>query len=225
IDGSSAAAITIGAVGAERWHAAIQGKAAHAGAHPERGISATLVASLALADVHRRGWFGKIRKNGKEGTSNVGSVGDAQGKSAGEATNVVTDFALVHGEARSHDSRFVRTITAAYRDAFQKAATQVTNEAGKTARVRFHTRLDYYPFRLTADSPPVRQALASAQALGWEPTLRITNGGLDANWLVRRGVPTITFGAGQNNVHTVEEFVDLTEYLKGCQLALALAAM
>ena len=224
VDGSSATSITIGAVGAERWHAAIQGKAAHAGAYPERGISATLVASLALADIHRHGWFGKIRKDGKEGTSNVGSIGDAQGKSAGEATNVVTDFALVHGEARSHDPRFVRSITTAYRDAFCKAASQVSNENGKTARVQFRTRLDYYPFRLKPDSPPVRQALAAARSLGWEPTLRITNGGLDANWLVRRGVPTITFGAGQNNVHTVEEFVDLKQYLNGCLLALALAA-
>ena len=50
-----------------------------------------------------------------------------------------------------------------------------------------------------------------------------TNGGLDANWLVKHGVPTITFGAGQNNVHMVEEFVDVPDYLDGCRLALALA--
>ena len=64
---------------------------------------------------------------------------------------------------------------------------------------------------------------AHCQAVGLTPTLRVTNGGLDANWLVRHGVPTITFGAGQNNPHTVEEFVDLTEFEAGCRLALALA--
>jgi tripeptide aminopeptidase len=53
---------------------------------------------------------------------------------------------------------------------------------------------------------------------------RIGNGGLDANWLVKHGIPTVTFGAGQNQIHTVEEFVDLDLYLKGCRMALAIVA-
>src|SRR5262249_38782263 len=56
VDGSSPAEITIGAVGAERWEVEIRGKAAHAGAHPELGVSATVVASLAHADVFEGGW-------------------------------------------------------------------------------------------------------------------------------------------------------------------------
>src|SRR5204863_8606953 len=95
VDGRSAAEITVGAVGADRWHAEIVGRASHAGVHPERGVSATLVASLALAEVHKAGWFGKVKQNGKEGTSNVGSLAGRSGGSAGEATNVVTDFVQV----------------------------------------------------------------------------------------------------------------------------------
>ena len=53
----------------------------------------------------------------------------------------------------------------------------------------------------------------------------MTNGGLDANWMVKHGVPTVTFGAGQNEIHTVKEFVDLTEFESGCRLALALATL
>src|SRR5207253_6783969 len=49
VDGGEAGEITLGAVGAERWEVEIAGKAAHAGAHPERGSSATPVAVLALA--------------------------------------------------------------------------------------------------------------------------------------------------------------------------------
>jgi tripeptide aminopeptidase len=223
VDGGKAREITIGAVGADRWHVDVQGRAAHAGAHPERGISASLVVALALNDVYRHGWFGKVRKDGKEGTSNVGPIGDAEGRCAGQASNVVTDYVLVHGESRSHDPRFVRAITAAYRDAFRKAAGQVRDDQGRSAKVKFVSHLDYHPFRLKENAPVVRVAQAAAERLGWQPTLRISNGGLDANWLVRHGVPTITFGAGQNNVHTVEEFVDLTEFLDGCRLALALA--
>ena len=46
-DGRSAADITIGAVGADRWEVDIHGKASHAGVVPGTGISATMVAALA----------------------------------------------------------------------------------------------------------------------------------------------------------------------------------
>lgn len=223
VDGRSAREITIGATGAERWQVEVLGRAAHAGGHPEDGISATVVVALALAEVYRNGWFGKIKKGAGEGTSNVGSVGDKEGHSCGDATNVVTDYALVRGEARSHDSKFNRQITNAYRDAFKKAAERVTNAAGKKAKVRFEWRKDYHAFQLKESSPVVRLAQAAAVRAGWEPTLRVTNGGLDANWLVRHGIPTITFGAGQNNVHTTEEYVNLIDYIEGCRYAVALA--
>jgi tripeptide aminopeptidase len=223
VDGSSPAEITIGAVGAERWEAEITGKASHAGAHPERGISATAVAALALADVLRGGWFGKIVQNGQEGTSNVGSFGGRDGASAGDATNVVTDYVHVRGEARSHDARFVRKIVGAYKAAFRAAAGNVKDENGRSARIKFRSRLDYHPFRIRTDAPVVAHALEAARWAGIEATTRVTNGGLDANWMVRHGIPTITFGAGQRNVHTVEESVDLGDFLRGCRLALALA--
>jgi len=223
VDGGSPAEITIGAVGAERWEAEVLGKAAHAGAHPELGISATAVASLAVADVVRGGWFGKIQRDGHEGTSNVGTFGGCNGTSAGEATNVVTDFVHVRGEARSHDMRFVRRIVNAYKEAFDASAAGLRNVDGKRAKIRFRSRRDYYPFRLPTSAPVVQHALEAARWAGITATTRLTNGGLDANWLVRHGIPTITFGAGQRNVHTVEEYVDIGDFLKGCKLALALA--
>jgi tripeptide aminopeptidase len=223
VDGRLPAEITIGAVGAERWEAEIYGQAAHAGAHPERGISATMVAALALAEVHREGWFGRIRHDGHAGASNVGTFGGPDGKSAGLATNVVTDYALIRGEARSHDSRFVRAITAAYRRAFANAARKVHNDQHRRARVRFRARRVYYPFRLKETAPVVQHAVAAAKSIGLRPTLKVSNGGLDANWLVRHGIPTITFGAGQNNIHAVGEYVALADFEEGCRLAVALA--
>lgn len=223
VDGRLPHEITTGAVGAERWEVEITGRAAHAGVHPEQGISATMVAAVALADVHANGWFGKIRKK-KEGTSNVGSVGDRDGRSAGEATNVVTDYVRIHGESRSHDTAFAQAITTAYRDAFRRATKKVRDHRGRTAKVRFQSRRDYYPFRLKDDSPVVEFAQAAARRAGLKPTLRIANGGLDANWTVRQGIPTITFGAGQNEIHTIDEYVEIKDYLDGCRMALALAS-
>jgi tripeptide aminopeptidase len=223
VDGGKAKELTIGAVGAERWEVEVEGKAAHAGVHPEKGISATLVAALALAEIKKGGWFGKIKKKAGEGTSNVGSFGGQGGKAAGEATNVVTDYVHIRGEARSHDPKFTKAIVKAYRDAFSHAAGLVTDDQGKKAKVKFASRLDYYPFRMKETAPVVRHAWDAALRAGLEPKTRIGNGGLDANWINRHGIPSVTFGAGQNAIHTVDEWVDVPEFLKGCRLALALA--
>jgi len=75
------------------------------------------------------------------------------------------------------------------------------------------------------DHPAVRHALEASRAAGFKPVTRTSNGGLDANWLVRRGIPTVTFGAGQNNIHSIGEWVDLEEYRKGCRFAIALAVV
>ena len=46
-----------------------------------------------------------------------------------------------------------------------------------------------------------------------------------ANWMVRHGVPTVTFGAGQNEPHTIDEWINLDEYDRACALAVQLATM
>jgi tripeptide aminopeptidase len=222
-DGRSAADITIGAVGADRWEVEIRGKAAHAGVYPDRGISASMIAALAMAEVYDGGWFGKVVNDGREGTSNVGSIGDAHGKSAGEATNVVTDFVHIKGESRSHDSKFFQAITSAYKSAFANACARVKDHEGKTGKVKFTSRTDYHPFRIKDDAPIVRRAIEAVKAIGREPSTKVTNGGLDANWMVKHGIPTATFGAGQNEIHTVNEWVDVPEFLEGCRLAVELA--
>ena len=135
-DGRAANSIVIGAVGADRWEAEIHGIAAHAGGAPENGVSATLILGEALAKVNKGGWFGKVVKNGKSGTSNVGPVSGPTGGSAGDATNVVTDFVRVRGECRSHDAKFFKEITAAYKSALTDAAKKIVNSDGNGVTLR-----------------------------------------------------------------------------------------
>ena len=224
-DGRYATAVTIGAVGADRWEVEITGRASHAGGAPERGISATMILAEALADVRKGGWFGKVVKGDRVGTSNVGPVMGADGGPAGQATNVVTDYVKVRGESRSHDAKFFKEITAAYKQAFTDAAARVTNSDGKAGKVKFTAHTDYHPFRMKETLPVVKRAIEGAKAAGLEPDVRAASGGLDANWLVRHGIPTVTFGAGQVDPHTVDEWVDLAEFDKACQLAFVLATM
>jgi tripeptide aminopeptidase len=222
-DGGSAANVIVGAVGADRWEVEIFGRASHAGTAPERGVSATMIMSLALAEVESGGWFGKVQKGGKAGTSNVGPVTGGPGRPAGDATNVVTDYVHVRGESRSHDAKFFKEITAAYKAAFTNAAKRVVSSEGKTGKVKFTAHTDYHPFRQKETLPVVKRAVAAVEAGGRKPNIRAANGGLDANWMVRHGVPTVTFGAGQNEVHTVDEWIDLDEFGSACALGLRLA--
>jgi len=178
-----------------------------------------------LATIHKNGWFGKIRKKGQAGTSNIGPVGDAQGRSAGQATNVVTDYVKVQGESRSQDAKFIGAITSAYKQAFQAAVKEVRDDKGKAGKIKFTSFRSYFPFHIKENSPVIQAAQGVAASLGWVATLKLSNGGLDANWLTKHGIPTITFGAGQHDIHTINEYADLNEFYEGCSYALALAAL
>jgi tripeptide aminopeptidase len=223
VDSQLAASLITGAVGQEYWDVDVLGKAAHAGLAPENGISASLVAAVALTEARRAGWFGKVVKPEGNGTSNAGVFGGKDGKAAGEATNVVTDYVHIKGEARSVDLAFAHAITEGFREAFGKAKAEVKNADGETAGVKFEASHAYPPFQLSDDAPVVRRAVLAAEAIGMKPTTVFSNGGLDANWLIKHGLPTVTIGAGQYEVHTVKEYVHLPEFANGCRLALALA--
>jgi tripeptide aminopeptidase len=225
VDSKLAGDLITGAVGQEYWDVDIKGKAAHAGLAPERGISAILVAAVALTEARRGGWFGKVVKPGGHGTSNAGVFGGKDGKAAGDATNVVTDHVHIKGEARSPDLAFAHAITEGFREAFAKARAEIKDADGASAEVRFEAAHAYPPFKLADDAPAVRHAMRAAESIGLRPTTMFSNGGLDANWLVKHGLPTVTIGAGQCEVHTVKEYVDLPEFANGCRLAVALATL
>src|ERR1700743_3218188 len=190
-DGGSASSVVIGAVGADRWSVEIFGRASHAGVAPERGLSSTMILALALAEVKAKGWFGKVVKGKRQGTSNVGPVTGGDGRPAGDATNVVTDYVEVRGECRSHDRTFFKEITNAYKTTSTNAAKKVKNSEGKSGRVKFKAETDYYPFRQKETLPVVKRAIEAVSAVGGKPAIRAANGGLDANWMVGHDAPTL----------------------------------
>jgi tripeptide aminopeptidase len=216
-DGGSPAELVIGATGAVRMTIRIEGIAAHAGTHPERGVSAIAIGSLAIARLEKGGWHGLVRKGGRRGTSNVGKF------EAGQATNVVTDSATLRAEARAHDPRFRRRIVAAYRQAFKTAARSLRNQAGRSGKVHFEVAEDYESFVLEKSEPCVAAAADAVRATGRAPVYRLVDGGLDANWLQAHGIPTVSLGVGQQEIHTVRETLDLDQFYTGCRIALRLA--
>ena len=216
-DGGSPYRLTVGATGGYRLTINVEGIAAHAGGAPEKGVSAIAVASLAIADLQQNGWHGQIIKGGRSGTSNVGVI------RGGDATNVVTPHVELRAEARSHDPVFRRRIVDAIEKAFKKAARQVTNDRGRCGSVSFVGRLDYESFLLPTDTPSLLAAEQVIRSLGGTPERAISNGGVDANWMTARGLPTVTLGCGQLNQHTTAERLNLEQFRRACDVALRLA--
>jgi tripeptide aminopeptidase len=216
-DGGAVEKITVGATGGHRMEIHIEGLPSHAGVAPEKGVSAIAIAALAINDLVAGGWHGLVEKDGKRGTSNVGTI------QAGSATNVVADSAFLKAEARGHDSAFRGRIVKAIETAFASAARRVKAADGTTGKVRIDGRLDYEAFRLADDEPCVLAAMEAVRAVGLEPRTEVSNGGLDANWMAANGVPTVTLGCGQMEIHTTKERLDLAAFEAACTVGLRLA--
>ncbi len=217
-DGSDPQVLTVGATGAYRIELEVQGIASHAGVAPQRGVSAVAIAALAIAELQRRGWHGRVSSGRHSGTANVGVI------EGGRATNIVADRVIVRAEVRSHDPAFRNRMLKTYLDAFQRAAKAMRNDSGRTGRVKHKATLDYESFRLNNDSAPLKIAVASLKQAGLKPQLKVADGGLDANWLFAHGVPTVTLGAGQRDPHTLNERLYIPSFLKACTVALHIAS-
>lgn len=216
-DGGAPNMAVLGAVGHTHMDITIEGVASHAGAHPEKGVSASVVASLAIASLQANGWHGLVEKGRNRGSSNVGIF------RGGDATNVVTSNVEVQAEARSHNAAFRDRIVNEWKKAFQKAASTIKSVDGTKARLTFETDVRYEALKLDKKEPCVVAALKAVEAIGLPPETRSCNGGLDANWLTAHGFPAVTLGCGQDGIHTVAETLHIPSYFDACRIGLILA--
>lgn len=219
MDGGSPAKLVIGATGCDRIWIEIEGHPSHAGMAPEKGVSAAAIAAIGVADLVENGWHGLVEKGGKTGTTNFGVI------EAGVATNVVAERARLHVEARSHDPAFRAEIVGAIETAFQRAVERVVSSEGRRGSVRLNGNLNYESFRLPSDDASLAAAREALRDLGQEPETAITNGGLDANWITYHGMPCVTIGNGQHDIHTVDETLDLAEFQLARRIAWRLATV
>lgn len=212
-DGGTVEKLTSGAIGGERMTIDLTGIPAHAGVAPEQGVSTIVIASQAIADLHQRGWLGRVVQGEQTGSANVGVI---QG---GEATNVITPNLHLKAEARSHDSAFRQQIVSEIRQAFEKAAAAVQNEAGECGQCEFESHVDYESFALPEDHPSIVTAKAAIAKIGRQAFCEVSNGGVDANWLFRHGIEAVTLGCGQRNIHTADERLEIADYIDACRVA------
>jgi len=212
-DGGNPVKLTTRAIGGYRMTIEITGKASHAGLAPEKGISAITVAGLAIQSLHDQGLLGKIDQAGKQGTSNLGII------RGGTATNVVADRVTLTAEVRSHQLATIDWLAHQFDEAFQHASKSVTSDLGEPASVQVRGDLNYEPFQMPADAECIGIAEQAIRDCGFEPEQAIANGGLDANWMNRHGIPTVSLGCGQKNPHMTSELLEIPKFRQACEIA------
>ena len=197
--GGAIGTVIVSAPYQDKLFVTVHGRAAHAGAEPERGINAIRVAAEAIAAMP----LGRIDA---ETTANVGVI------RGGVATNIVPDRVELHCEARSRDEAKLVAQMQAMRTALEEAA------ARHRATVDLQQERSYDGFSLPADTPILKRAVAVMEALGLSPLLVPTGGGSDANILNAGGIATINLSTGMAEVHTVHEHIAIEDMARCAEL-------
>lgn len=182
-----------------RLKAIFKGRAAHAGMEPEKGLSAILMASRAIAGMPH---FGRIDK---ESTCNIGII---QG---GQARNIVTETCSMEGEIRSISeeklNRFTREII--------EAITASAHKDGGSVEVELE---HMYPGYHIQEADPVIQILKKASEKEGLPLyLHATGGGSDTNVINGYGIPAVDISVGMEKIHSTDECIRISNMMKACR--------
>lgn len=206
LDSTDLDGIVTKAPAANRLVITVHGKDAHAGAAPENGINAILVASRAIAQLE----LGRIDH---ETTCNIGTI------NGGKATNIVPDLVTIHGEARSHNEEKLKAVTEQILDTFRKTVDSCKkNLDDDLPKVEIELENDFPSTNISEDHPVVQLARKAAKNLGREMKSKTIGGGADANIFFGKGVVTGVLGTGMTDLHTVRESIKLEDMEKTASL-------
>ena len=204
--GNERGAIIIAAPSQNYLSAVIHGRASHAGACPEDGISAIVTASEAITQMQ----LGRIDS---ETTANIGTI------HGGRATNIIPDRVELRGEARSRNEDKLSSQTNAMADALRSAASKYGGS------VDVEVERAYTGYALTESDRIVRLVSLAMRSLGLEPKLVTAGAGFDANVFNAGGIQVVNVSVGEDRVHTAEERVALSDMVCGAELVLACLAV
>ncbi len=176
-----------------RFEVVFNGRASHAGAEPEKGRNAIVMASKAIAQMS----WGRIDP---DTSANVGVI------EGGQAMNIVPDRVKLVGEFRSFDPERVKALA----EKWKAVCEQVAQEHEGTAEVTLTKTFD--AVRTAPDSPLAQTALKVMRQLGVEARLTRTGGGSDANVFAGFGIDCLVFPTGAADIHSNQENLILPNF-------------
>jgi len=180
------------------------GRAAHAGVSPEQGADAAKALAAALSRLPT----GRLDERT---TANFPVI-----ETGTKALNVVCDYAVLRGEARSHDGETLQ----AYAERFEAVCREAAGAFGVRAQTAAKRLME--AFSVSEESAVFRAARRACEIVGVPLRPQIGGGGMDANVLNERGIACIGLGVGYTQNHTNAERLDLAEFGRAADLAEAL---
>jgi tripeptide aminopeptidase len=195
--------VILGAPFSHALEVRFHGRAAHAGMYPEEGRSAIAAAAKAISDF-------KLGRVDEDSTANVGII------SGGTAANIVPEWCSFVAEARSHDPQ---TLADLVREMLEAA----TFAAGlEDCQVETEVRKTYSGYRFKRDDFVVRLARTALERSGYEPSLKLSGGGADANVFNERGLQCANLANGMAEIHTPDEHIAVADLERMVEVTLAL---
>ena len=188
----------------------IHGLESHAGVAPEQGISAIKIAAEGIAAM-------RLGRVDDETTANIGVI------RGGEATNIITNFVLLKGEARSLDDSKLEEQTRHMIRCLEDAASkyEVTVDGVTTkGRVESEVTREYSAMDVSDDSRVVRLVKQAASRMGLKVETMSSGGGCDANIFNKKGIECANLGTGMRAIHTVKEWLDVKDMYAAAEMTL-----
>lgn len=207
LDATDVDGIIVRAPAANRLEFKIHGKDSHAGAAPEKGINAILLASKAIADL-------EIGRIDRETTCNIGII------EGGIATNIVPNLVTVKGEVRSHDNEKLAKVTDDIVSSFKDVVESFRKIDSKDDLPSLEVSIekDFPSTDIPEDHHVVAMAVQAGKNLGRKIVCKTSGGGADANIFFETGIITGVLGTGMRDMHTVREHVKLDDMVKATEL-------
>ncbi|MBU0972174.1 MAG: M20/M25/M40 family metallo-hydrolase [Proteobacteria bacterium] len=212
LDSTDTQGIVTRAPSANKITIKVYGRAAHAGAAPEKGISAIYAAARAISGLE----LGRIDA---ETTCNLGTI------SGGMATNIIPEYVEIHGESRSHDREKLDTITQKIVTGFERTAADLREEGQTLPRVDIAVEEDFSNTQIPEDHVAIVLARKAAANLGRELASKTIGGGADANIFFGKGIVAGVLGTGMTDVHTLKESIALSDMENTARLVLEILSV
>jgi tripeptide aminopeptidase len=189
--------------GAKSFKITVNGRAAHSGITPEKGVNAIQIAAKAINNLQ----LGKVDNYT---TVNIGKI------NGGENINVIPAQTFIQGEVRSLTQESIDTKIKNVEHKFKSEAKNLKGEVEMT------TCWEFEPFTTSSENEIYKRLLKVFKKVGLKPKPSTSAGGSDANSLNKRGIPALNLGIGAQNPHSNDEFILLEDLQKSAEIALQL---
>jgi len=171
----------------------VEGRAAHAGVEPEKGINALAIAADAISEL-------KLGRIDRQTTANIGTL------VAGSASNSIPGEAVMRAETRSHSQKNALAQIDVMNRAFKRAVGR-----RRGAKLDFKSSLACRGYRYEKKDPLIKELKAAMTAHGWTVAWEESCGASDANVWAEKGVKAVEISVGYRDAHTTGEWIKVDD--------------